>query len=99
MTQSVFTARECELLDEALGALSEVAAEGLSDETAAELQELNFKIWRLGPEPMVKQRRQPEMRTCPGWGEECGNETESDADLCPDCRMARMDAQSPRIPL
>ncbi|MCZ0983928.1 hypothetical protein O1L60_45010 [Streptomyces diastatochromogenes] len=37
--------------------------------------------------------------TCPGWGEECGNETEERLDLCPDCHMARLDAQSPRIPL
>ncbi|WP_331731819.1 hypothetical protein [Streptomyces sp. NBC_00073] len=43
--------------------------------------------------------RQPEKGTCPGWGEECGNETESDMDLCPDCHMGRLNAQSPRIPL
>lgn len=35
-------------------------------------------------------------RACPGWGEDCGTQTESD--LCGDCTMARMDAQSPRIP-
>lgn len=87
MTQSIFTARQCELLDEALGALSEVAAEALSDETAAELEALGFKIHALGPK-----------RTCPGWGEECGNET-AGSDLCPDCHMARLNAQSPRIPL
>ncbi|MFE3166763.1 hypothetical protein [Streptomyces sp. NPDC059224] len=87
MTQSIFTARECELLDEALGALSEAAAEALSDETAAQLEALGFKIHGLGPK-----------RTCPGWGEECGNEMEAGADLCPDCRMGRLDAQSPRIP-
>ncbi|MFI6689317.1 hypothetical protein [Streptomyces sp. NPDC050485] len=97
MTQPIFTTRECEWLDEALGALSDVAGETLSDETAAELQELNFKIWRLGPE---RQRdRQPEIRTCPGWGAQCGNETTGEADLCPDCHMGRLDAQSPRIPL
>ncbi|MEV6680695.1 hypothetical protein AB0N09_28095 [Streptomyces erythrochromogenes] len=38
-------------------------------------------------------------RTCRGWGEPCGNETEQDMDLCPDCHMARLDTQSPRNPL
>ncbi|MDX3165892.1 hypothetical protein PV516_19080 [Streptomyces scabiei] len=37
-------------------------------------------------------------RTCPGWGEDCGNPTESGMDLCPDCHMGRLDAESPRIP-
>ncbi|MFD0437142.1 hypothetical protein [Streptomyces chartreusis] len=87
MTRPSFTTRELELLDEALGALSEVAGEALSDETETELEALSFKIRHLGPKP-----------TCPGWGEECGNETEG-SDLCPDCHMARLDAQSPRIPL
>ncbi|MFF9076326.1 hypothetical protein ACF1A9_29140 [Streptomyces sp. NPDC014872] len=41
----------------------------------------------------------PQNRTCPGWNEECGNETEQGMDLCPDCHMARLDAQCPRIPL
>jgi hypothetical protein len=48
---------------------------------------------------MPQRNSQPEISACPGWGEECGNETESGADLCPDCHMARLDAQSPRIPL
>ncbi len=47
---------------------------------------------------MTMRDSQPEIPTCPGWGEECGNETEG-SDLCPDCHMARLDAQSPRIPL
>lgn len=34
---------------------------------------------------------------CPGWNDSCGNMLEGDADLCPDCTMARLDAQSPRI--
>lgn len=33
---------------------------------------------------------------CPGWNDSCGNDIE-DGDLCPDCTMARLDAQSPRI--
>ena len=37
-------------------------------------------------------------RTCPGWGEECGNNTEQGMDLCPDCHMGRLNTQSPRIP-
>lgn len=36
-------------------------------------------------------------RACPGYGEDCGTQTTSD--LCPDCTMGRMDAQSPRIPV
>ncbi|MFF6979508.1 hypothetical protein ACFZAV_17555 [Streptomyces sp. NPDC008343] len=48
---------------------------------------------------MTQRNSQAEIPTCPGWGEECGNETEREADLCPDCRMARLDAQSPQIPL
>ncbi|MFD9774215.1 hypothetical protein ACFWXE_28370 [[Kitasatospora] papulosa] len=97
MTQPIFTTRECELLDEALGAFSDTYGEALSDDAATELEELGFKIWRLGPE---KQRSpQTEVRVCPGWGEECGNKTEENADLCADCRMARLDTQSPRIPL
>lgn len=39
-----------------------------------------------------------EGRYCPGWGDSCGNLCTLDSDLCPDCTMARMDAQSPRIP-
>ncbi|MFG3157213.1 hypothetical protein ACGF7W_34845 [Streptomyces sp. NPDC048219] len=39
-----------------------------------------------------------EPRTCRGWTEPCGNPVE-DGDLCPDCTMGRLDAQSPRIPL
>jgi hypothetical protein len=38
-------------------------------------------------------------RTCPGYGpEECGNAPQGDSDLCPDCLMARLDAESPRTP-
>lgn len=33
---------------------------------------------------------------CPGWNDSCGNKVE-DGDLCPDCTMARLDAQSPRL--
>lgn len=48
---------------------------------------------------MAQPDTQPEPRVCPGWGGECGNETTwATADLCPDCHMARLDAQSPRIP-
>ena len=36
-------------------------------------------------------------RACPGYGEDCGTLTMSD--LCPDCTLARMDAQSPRVAL
>jgi len=37
---------------------------------------------------------------CQGWGaDECGNVIPAEADLCGDCGMARMDAQSPRIPV
>lgn len=32
---------------------------------------------------------------CPGWNDSCGNKLEGDADLCPDCTMGRMNAQSP----
>lgn len=39
-----------------------------------------------------------EGRYCPGWGESCGNSMTPHDDLCPDCTMGRMDAQSPRIP-
>lgn len=35
---------------------------------------------------------------CPGWDDSCGNLREEGADLCPDCTMARLNAQSPRIP-
>lgn len=35
---------------------------------------------------------------CPGWNDSCGNTLEGDANLCPDCTMGRMNAQSPRIP-
>ncbi|MDX3213855.1 hypothetical protein [Streptomyces scabiei] len=49
---------------------------------------------------MTQRNSKPEIpTTCPGWDEECGNETERGADLCPDCLMARLDAQSPRLPL
>ncbi|MFG2667678.1 hypothetical protein ACGFY6_25965 [Streptomyces sp. NPDC048387] len=48
---------------------------------------------------MTQRDTQPEMPVCPGWGEPCGNETAGTADLCPDCHMARLDAESPRIPL
>lgn len=34
---------------------------------------------------------------CPGWNDSCDNVIEGDADLCPDCTMGRMNAQSPRI--
>lgn len=38
-------------------------------------------------------------RACRGWGEDCEQTITSDtADLCPDCHMSRLDAQSPRIP-
>ena len=33
---------------------------------------------------------------CTGYGEPCGNPTGGN-DLCPDCTMARLDVQSPRI--
>jgi hypothetical protein len=36
--------------------------------------------------------------SCPGWGEDCGNKIPSGTDLCPDCTMGRVDAQSPRVP-
>ena len=36
---------------------------------------------------------------CKGYGEECGNEIKGSSDLCPDCIMARLDVQSPRIPV
>lgn len=38
---------------------------------------------------------------CPGFGEECGTPVKhhNDSVLCPDCTMARLDAQSPRIPV
>lgn len=39
-----------------------------------------------------------EARYCPGHGESCGNPLSVDNDLCSDCGMARLDAQSPRIP-
>ncbi|WP_327740628.1 hypothetical protein OG749_47220 (plasmid) [Streptomyces nojiriensis] len=48
---------------------------------------------------MTKHDNQSEIATCPGWGEECGNETAAGMDLCPDCFTARLDVQSPRIPL
>lgn len=35
---------------------------------------------------------------CPGWGESCGNLIEDPTgDLCPDCTMGRLNAQSPRL--
>lgn len=37
------------------------------------------------------------MDECPGWNEECGNEIDPGDDLCPDCLMARLNAQSPRV--
>ncbi|WP_159026615.1 hypothetical protein [Streptomyces vietnamensis] len=48
---------------------------------------------------MTQRDAQHETTVCPGWGEPCGNETAENADLCPDCFMARLDVQSPRIPL
>jgi hypothetical protein len=37
---------------------------------------------------------------CKGWAaDSCGTVIPAEADLCGDCGMARMDAQSPRIPL
>ncbi|MEV7581587.1 hypothetical protein [Streptomyces erythrochromogenes] len=48
---------------------------------------------------MTQRDAQPETTDCPGWGERCGNETTESADLCPDCFTARLNAQSPRIPL
>lgn len=39
-----------------------------------------------------------DTKTCPGWGEDCGTTIPKSSDLCPDCAMARLDAQSPRIP-
>jgi hypothetical protein len=36
---------------------------------------------------------------CKGYGEECGNEIKGSSDLCPDCTTARLDVQSPRIPV
>jgi hypothetical protein len=36
---------------------------------------------------------------CKGWSEACGNEIKGSSDLCPDCTMARLDVQSPRIPV
>ncbi|MGW1162543.1 hypothetical protein ACWD48_30950 [Streptomyces sp. NPDC002519] len=50
MTHPVFTTKECEWLDEALGALAATFGESLSDEDETALQELSFKVWRLGPE-------------------------------------------------
>jgi hypothetical protein len=35
---------------------------------------------------------------CPGWGEECGNKIPAPEDLCPDCTVGRLEAQSPRVP-
>ena len=35
---------------------------------------------------------------CPGWNDSCGNMLPEGDDLCPDCTMGRLDAQSPRIP-
>lgn len=37
-----------------------------------------------------------QAKTCPGWGEDCGNQITT-GDLCPDCTAGRLDAQSPRI--
>lgn len=48
---------------------------------------------------MTQRDTQPETPVCPGWGEPCGNETAETADLCPYCHMARLDTESPRIPL
>ncbi len=37
-------------------------------------------------------------RICRGYGEDCGLPIFAPADLCPDCHMARMNTESPRIP-
>lgn len=40
-----------------------------------------------------------DKRICPGFGvEDCGNDVLIGEDLCPDCLVARLDQQSPRIP-
>lgn len=36
--------------------------------------------------------------SCPGFNDSCGNLITPGNDLCPDCSIARLDAQSPRIP-
>lgn len=36
---------------------------------------------------------------CKGWNADCGTVIRAEADLCGDCGMARMDSQSPRIPV
>lgn len=37
-------------------------------------------------------------KPCPGYGEDCGTPIPADRDLCGDDTMARMDAESPRVP-
>ena len=39
-----------------------------------------------------------ENRYCPGWNDSCSQLLPKGNDLCPDCTMGRMNAQSPRIP-
>lgn len=37
---------------------------------------------------------------CRGWGEDCGTPVRVGVeDLCPDCTVARLDSESPRIPV
>lgn len=38
-----------------------------------------------------------ETKPCPGWGEGCGNKIPSAEDLCPDCTVGRLEAQSPKL--
>jgi hypothetical protein len=47
---------------------------------------------------MAKLQREFQDLLCKGWGEDCGNLIDDGSDLCPDCSIARLDAQSPRIP-
>lgn len=37
-----------------------------------------------------------EVLACPGWDDSCANLREEAADLCGDCLLGRLDAQSPR---
>lgn len=70
---------------------------GLSDDELATTQTRLHRTQTLTTETATKDPRgnQAEIPTCPGWGEECGNQT-AGSDLCPDCHMGRLNAQSPR---
>ena len=37
-------------------------------------------------------------KPCPGYGEDCGTPIPAGNDLCGDDTMARLDAESPRVP-